>query len=305
MKQDLLFSVVIPTYNRPGQLAECLHALSMLEFPRERFEVLVVDDGSDLGLDDIIAPFAGRVALRFLRQANAGPAAARNTGASQAKGRFLAFTDDDCQPAADWLSTLERCFTQFPEAAITGKTLNMLPENLCATASQLLIDYLYEYFNSDPNHAEFLTSNNLALPAESFHTLGGFDTTFPHAAGEDREFCDRWLSYHSQLVFAPEAIVYHAHHLTVRTFWRQHFNYGRAAFWFHQLVAQRSGSRIHVEPFAFYLNLLKYSASQVQGARSLPITALFFVSQVANVIGFFLQYLTVTFDTKAHLPLMM
>lgn len=282
-----MFSIIIPTYNRPEPLAECLEALSRMTYERDKFEVIVVDDGGDTALDDVIRWFRDRFALTLLTQANAGPAAARNAGAAQAKGDYLAFTDDDCQPAADWLLTLEKCFAQFPQAAVTGNTINLLPDNLYAHASQLLIDYLYEHFNADPHHAQFLTSNNLALSTEQFRALGGFDTTFPNAAGEDREFCDRWLHQGNQVVFAPEVLIYHAHHLTLRTFWKQHFHYGRGAFRFHQILARRKGVRMKVEPFRFYADLLYYPLAHARGSQIIWIVFLFFLSQVANTSGFF------------------
>ena len=99
----LTFSVVIPTYNRPSQLRECLEALADQDYPRTAFEVIVVDDGSTESLRGIDDLFRAKLPLVFLRQQNAGPASARNTGAQHAKGRYIAFTDDDCVPARDWL----------------------------------------------------------------------------------------------------------------------------------------------------------------------------------------------------------
>ena len=88
-------SIVIPTYGRPDQLAACLDSLEALDYPRDRFEVIVVDDGSPQPLP----PYGGALRVTLVRQAHAGPAAARNTGAAASRGRWLAFTDDDCRPA--------------------------------------------------------------------------------------------------------------------------------------------------------------------------------------------------------------
>lgn len=115
------------------------------------------------------------------------------------------------------------------DCMVGGRTFNALPENPYSAASQLLVDYLYTYYNADPERAGFFTANNLALPAESFRAIGGFDSTFPYAAAEDREFCDHWLHHGHRMRYAPEAVVYHAHALTLRTFWRQHCTDGRGA----------------------------------------------------------------------------
>ena len=101
------FSVVIPTYNRPHHVRRCLNALTRLNYPVAQFEVIVVDDGSPNPLDTCIEPFQERLDIKLLRQENRGPGSARNTGAAVARGTFLAFTDDDCRPAASWLKTLE------------------------------------------------------------------------------------------------------------------------------------------------------------------------------------------------------
>lgn len=287
MSSEVLnFSIVIPTYNRPERLSKCLQSLMALDYPRDRFEVVVVDDGSKASLESVVRPFAETLTLQFIRQPNAGPASARNTGANAAQGAWLVFTDDDCQPAPSWLTALEAAIAAEPEALIGGKTLNALPENLCSTASQLLIDYLYEYFNPSSGGASFFASNNFAVPRQRFQTLGGFDTSFPLAAGEDREFCDRWRHANLPLRYAPEMQIYHAHQLTLKTFWRQHFNYGRGAYCFHKARATRTDSGIQVERWAFYWNLLTYPLGRLSPLRGLMASALMFVSQVANVSGF-------------------
>ncbi|PPS45651.1 glycosyltransferase family 2 protein [Chroococcidiopsis sp. TS-821] len=284
--QELLFSIIIPTYARPDRLKNCLHAIAQLDYPRDRFEVIVVDDGSPMSLEPVVAPFSKRLTLTLLKQVNSGPATARNHGAAKANGKFLVFTDDDCAPASTWLTALEKCFETAPESLIGGKTLNALPNNLFSTASQLLIDYLYAYYNSTAQQAQFFASNNFALSAKLFRTLGGFDTTFPLAAGEDREFCDRLLHYGYSMLYAPEVQVYHAHKLSLRSFWRQHFNYGRGAFCFHQARSRRNVERIKVEPLSFYFNLLRYPLL-VRSHHSVLVSALFVLSQIANIAGFF------------------
>ncbi|MGL5080406.1 MAG: glycosyltransferase family 2 protein [Microcoleaceae cyanobacterium] len=284
---QISFSIVIPTYNRPERLTSCLQALSQLDYPRDRFEVIVVDDGSSMTLTPVVEPFYQSLNIEFVTQKNSGPASARNTGATHARGKYIVFTDDDCQPTKTWLKHLETQFTLTPNSLLGGKTLNALPENLFSTASQVLIDFLYDYYNFNPQQATFFASNNFALPSEIFNQIGKFDTTFPLAAGEDREFCDRWLHHGNSMVSVAEAQVYHAHHLTLFKFWRQHFNYGRGAFHFHQLRAQRGTGKIQVEPLSFYFKLLTYPFQQSLQQFRLLISALFLLSQVANVSGFF------------------
>jgi GT2 family glycosyltransferase len=280
------FSIIIPTYNRPQPLRACLESLARLDYPRDRFEVIVVDDGSEIPPDRAVSSSGHELDVTFLTQAHAGPAVARNTGAARAQGEYLAFTDDDCAPASDWLRALAARLAQTPDAAIAGRVINALPDNPYSSASQLLISYLNTYYNADPDRARFLTSNNLALPADRFHALGGFDKRFS-IGGEDRDLCDHWLYQGHRVIYAPEVLVYHAHWLTLRGFWRQHFNYGRGGFHFHRTHAQRGQDRIRFEPLSFYLNLLRAPASPILGHRAPVVTALLLLSQIANAAGFF------------------
>lgn len=284
--QKISFSIIIPTYNRPEQLATCLESLTRLDYPKQNFEVVVVDDGSTTPLETLVSRFFNRFNLTFIKQDNAGPASARNTGATQARAKYLAFTDDDCVPAPDWLTNLASRFATAPDAMIGGRTINSLEENLHSTASQVLIDCLYNYHNSSDKRAKsnFFTSNNLALPSEMFGALNGFDTTFTLAAGEDRELCDRWSYYGFKMIYAPEVRMYHAHQLTLPTFWRQHFNYGRAAVYFLKARASRTDESLEVEPLKFLSTLLSYPF-RLQLNQPVIVTALLIVAQVADVVG--------------------
>jgi GT2 family glycosyltransferase len=290
-----LFSIIIPTYNRPERLLNCLESLTKLDYPRADFEVVVVDDGSKMSLEPVVTAVKDKLNLTFVRQNNKGPAAARNAGASKAQGQYLVFTDDDCAPASDWLCKLAAKFSTNPDVMIGGYTVNALKENLYSIASQILIDYLYEYYNSNSVQPSFFASNNIALRAETFSLLGGFDTSFPLAAAEDREFCDRWLHQGYKMVYAPEVQVYHTHELTLSKLWRQHFNYGRGAFCFHKIRSNRTKQPIKVEPLSFYINLLTYPISRLSNKIGVLVAVLIFISQVANVTGFFWE--------RSHSPL--
>jgi glycosyltransferase involved in cell wall biosynthesis len=283
----LLFSIVIPTYNRPERLEKCLRSIDRLEYPRDRFEVIVVDDGSSTPLDPVVLPFKEELNIQLIRQDNQGPATARNTGAFKSQGQVILFTDDDCQLDSQWLTNLAQQFEVQPDSLIGGHTINQLPDNLYSETSQLLVDYLYSYYNCDHQQASFFTSNNFGLSKTRFCEIGGFDTSFPLAAGEDRELCDRWLHYDYQMVSVPKALVYHSHHLTLKSFWRQHFNYGRGAFHFRQVRARRDAQPVKVEPLKFYTDLLRYPFARSSNHLPVAIASLFILSQVANTLGFF------------------
>lgn len=286
MSDAIDFSVVIPTYNRPRELAVCLESVAQLDYPRERFEVLVVDDGSETPLEPVIAQHRADLRITLIRQARGGPARARNCGAAAARGRILAFTDDDCAPAPDWLSRLAASLDGTAVRVAGGRTVNALADNTYAAASQLLIDYLYAYFNRTPGSVWFLASCNIALSADVFRALGGFDPAYPRAAAEDRDFCDRLRTSGYRMTHAKDAVVYHRHSLTLSSFWRQHFFYGQGAHRFRRRHRERSGADIRVEPHGFYAGMLLYPFRRSDIRRPLRTAVLLAVSQVANAAGF-------------------
>ena len=237
-----LISVVVPTYQRPDALQRCLRALTTQELPREHYEVIVIDDGRRSRSDDRqrsnLQPGSDPCP-----SSNQGPAAARNHGAQLARGRWLAFTDDDCAPRPSWLCILLGRLEQNPAALVGGQTLNALANNVYAQASQDLVDFLYDYFPRAVSLRPFLTSNNFAADRKRFLELGGFDASFPFAAAEDRDYSERWTTAGGSLSYAPDAKIEHFQVLTLKQFFLQHHRYGRGAARLARVRALRGDGR--------------------------------------------------------------
>ncbi len=292
MTADLpFFSIIIPTYNRPERLRACLSGIAQVDYPHDHFDVIIVDDGSPQPLDSVIAPFQKVLEITLMRQPNSGPARARNAGLALAKGALIAFLDDDCTPAQDWLRNLAARCVEFPECMIGGHTLNALPQNLCSTASQLIADVVYRYYNADPEDARFITSNNMLVPAQTLRVIGLFDASFSTSAAEDRELCDRWRHTGHRIVYVPEVLIYHAHAMSLRGYLRQHFNYGRGACHFHRKRAAR-GVNSFAPEVGFHRrigNWLLYPISQVRSWRKPLMFGLIIAWQAANTLGYFYE----------------
>lgn len=288
------WSIVIPTYGRGAQLPGLLEALSRQVAPAGGFEVIIVDDGSPQPLDEIVEPFRERLPLILHRQTNAGPASARNTGVALARGRWIALTDDDCRPGARWLVELARGLDARNDVLIGGMTINGYPHMAGAAASQTLVDYLYASAQKAGAGAlDFVTSNNMALSRHAFERLGGFDTDFPLAAGEDRDFCDRWIASGGTIEQAPAAHIEHFHALTPRAFWRQHFNYGRGAHRVHALRQARrtSAEQRRFKRLSFYGGLIFYPVRE-RRPQALRQTAMLTLSQLATTAGYLAERFT-------------
>jgi GT2 family glycosyltransferase len=278
-------SIVIPTYGRPGELALCLDSIAGLDYPRDRFEVLVVDDGGPTPLDEVVAPFRSQVRLTLMRQGNAGPAAARNAGAERAAGEYLAFTDDDCRLDPGWLRALAAVWAEVPRGMVGGLTLNGAAGVYSAT-NQVIVDVVYRHYNADPAHARFLASNNMALPSGGFREIGGFDPSFRTA--EDRDLCDRWIHRGNRIVYAAGARVLHVKCLNAAGFCRQHFHYGIGAEQFNRRRAERGTGRFLLEA-RFHLdvrNWLWFPLTRVPLRQAAQVAGLLGLWQASNFAGF-------------------
>ena len=284
------YSIIIPTFRRPEPLTRCLEAIAALEFPKDRFEVIVVDDGSDDPPSSMIASLDASVDAHLLCARHGGPASARNTGAQRARGRVLVFTDDDCVPTANWLMAIDRSMAVRDEpVAVGGRVVNVLDDDVYAAASQGVVDFLYEYYGEHPAPWRFFTSNNLAVPRHEFMEIGGFDEGFELAAAEDRDFCERWRAAGFELQYAADAVVGHAHKLDFARFNRQHFVYGRGAFDLHRSRAKRGARALRLESLRFYFGLVTHPLRRASGARALALTVLHAWSQAAYASGYFFE----------------
>ena len=282
-------SIIIPSRNRPEQLATCVAGLAKQELPLEDLEIVVVDDGSSPKLDQRGLHLESKLDLKLFYQTNQGPAEARNAGARNATGQYLLFTDDDCIPDPGWATRLVEQLDQTPHQAVGGKTINTLKNNLFAEASQELNSYIYSYYNRNGVAPNFLASNNLGLTREDFFDVGGFSTRYTHHFSEDRDFCDKWRYSKRGMKYLPDAIVRHSHSMGFICFWRQHFDYGRGARQFHLERKLRKQPVPRIEPLSFYTNMLAHPYQAEKFIRATLIMLLIGLTQVAHTFGYLWQ----------------
>jgi len=279
--EPIHFTIIVPTLDRERQLGEVLEALVRQRYPREAFDVIVVDDGSARPPSGAIAAFEDRLHLTLLRAGGKGPAAARNRGAAVARGEVLAFTDDDCTPEPDWLAVLDAAARRSPGAMLAGRRRNQLFANPYSAASQTIGSVATRHFNT-ASEVGFVSSSNLAVPAERFREIGGFDEAFRTA--EDREIRDRWTRRGWSVVYEPRAVVNHAHEMGLASFLRQQVGFGRGAYRFHRRAGIEGGS-LRPDP-GFYARLLAQPFRDRGWVGGLPIASLVVLGELANAGGF-------------------
>jgi glycosyltransferase involved in cell wall biosynthesis len=198
---NIKISVVIPTYKRPHLLKKCLSALLHQKFNKREYEIIVVSDGPDAEtrqlIDAIIKTHV--TAIRFLSlPLKKGPAAARNYGWLNARGRIIAFTDDDCLPDEYWLKEINDHINTDSVEAITGRVKVPL--------SQRPTDY--EQNTAGLEKADFITANCACTKAALLKT-GGFDEQFSMAWREDSDLEFKLISEHIPVRKIESAIVIH------------------------------------------------------------------------------------------------
>lgn len=219
---DHSVSVIIPTLNGARRIGRCLDALS-LQTRICTAEVLVVDDGSSDNLAEVVARYPQ---VRLIRQANAGPAAARNHGAAEAQGDILLFTDDDCVPAPTWLDAM---LEPFRDAGVVGaKGVYCTNQNsLIARFVQAEYEDRYHLMASN-DHIDFVDTYSAAFRRDRFLEIKGYDTSFPVACAEDIELSYRMSKRGWAMKFVPAAIVTHTHPDTLTSYLRKKYKF---AFW--------------------------------------------------------------------------
>lgn len=218
-------SVVIPVMNRSDELRRCLASLSRINYPQEKLQIIVVDDGST---DD--SPLVARQCGALLVSSGGtgtGPAAARNVGAAMAKGEILAFIDSDCSAQEGWLSDLIPAFCNPAVAAVGGQVDGMCTESAVdryeAVMSSLSISSR-EQVGSSGTDTFYLPSCNLLVRRSAFRSAGGFKDSMH--VGEDVDLTWRLRDRGWTICYLPAGNVLHEHRSTIRSFMSRRFDYG-------------------------------------------------------------------------------
>jgi GT2 family glycosyltransferase len=214
-------SVVVCTMDRPDALARCLRALRECTPPPA--QVVVVDQGA--------RPVAPEGA-EHVRMSERGVSRGRNRGARAAEHELLAFTDDDCVPAPEWVGVLERSFEDAVDG-VTGRVLPLPGEGVAVSSRTSTARRTFGGLRQTP--WDIGTGGNLALRRSAFEAVGGFDETLgpgtPARAAEDVDLLYRLANAGFTILYEPDAVVYHElKSRRARVGGRYGYGYGLGAF---------------------------------------------------------------------------
>jgi glycosyltransferase involved in cell wall biosynthesis len=206
MKDDLFVSILIPTYNRKDLLKKAIESLFNQTYPKANYEVIVVDDGSTDGTEEMLRELTEKTHcnFRYFKQKNRGPAAARNRGIKNAVGEIIGFTDDDCVASEIWLEKAVHCFKAETIAGVQGTTLpqNDFKRPFTLTGSFFTIEVTEESWN--------YPTCNMFYRMDALVNVGGFKEDYIVPGPEDIDLAWRIKKQGKKIVFCEDAIVYHA-----------------------------------------------------------------------------------------------
>ena len=209
-------SIIIPTYNRKDMLKECVHSLFKQTYSKNGYEVIVVDDGSIDGTDNLVQDIQkNNKGIRYYKQENQGPAAARNLGASKSKGEILVFTDSDCVAPPEFLEKIIGCFKRHPEVSACGGQSVSIFTNSFFTGLSKYYETLYKkgkkkdkvFFQLEP--IALVNSGRFSIKKDIFQKVKGFNVKFKWSAGEDMDLGFKLLRNEYSICFTDSFFVYH------------------------------------------------------------------------------------------------
>ncbi len=254
-------SVIIPTYNNRDVLQKTIETLLAQNFPQDRYEIVVADDGSTDGTADMVRSVTGPVAVRYVPQGNVGRSGARNLGARAARGRILLFVDSDIWADPGMLAAHYRHYPpQAGRLGVQGRTLTH-PDARATPfmrVKEITPDLtVRRRHNLAPVH--IITRNFSMLRAE-FEEIGGFDEGFTGYGWEDIELAMRLAAGGVTFHYEPDALGHHYHIETldgVRKKLRQ-AGQGAVYFWRKYDRAFRLGLFLEILPPMLPLKWLVY-----------------------------------------------
>ena len=226
-KDMRLYSIIIPVYNRPDELDDLLSSLCKQTYVH--FEVIVVEDGSEIPAKEIVGRYQGRLDLYYYVISNSGPGMARNHGARQARGEYLLILDSDVVLPSTWLEHIHDSLNHYPVDAFGG------PDKAHASFSpiQKAINYAMTSFLTTGGirggkkklDKFYPRSFNMGIRRDVYERLGGFSGM---RYGEDIDFSIRIMEAGYRTRLFPSAWVYHKRRTDLMQFFRQVRHSGEA-----------------------------------------------------------------------------
>lgn len=249
------FSIIVPVYNRPDEVDELLDSLTHQTFGTD-FEVIIVEDGSDVTCKDVCDKYNGQLYLRYFMKENGGPGQARNYGAARSQGDYLIILDSDVVLPEDYLKHVDDELQAESADAFGGPDR----ANDSFTDTQKAISYsMTSFFTTGGIRGGkkkldkfYPRSFNMGIQRDVYRKLGGFSKM---RFGEDIDFSIRIIKAGYRTRLFPDAWVWHKRRTDFRKFWRQVFNSGIARINLYKKYPE-SLKLVHMLPAVFTIGVI-------------------------------------------------
>lgn len=234
-KRTPFVSVIIPVFNDAVRLALCLKALEEQTYPAERYEVIVVDNGSTENIEAVCKKFEQAT---YAHEPKPGSYAARNSGIALAKGDVLAFTDADCIPRQDWLEKGVKRLTSAPGCGLLGGRIKIFFRNPGRPTAAELYESVFAlqqkgYIEKD----NFGATANVFTFRSVFKEVGLFNDTMK--SGGDQDWGKRVFSAGYPVLYADDVVVDHPARFSLAEIYRRE---ARVAGGLYKFMVRKDGS---------------------------------------------------------------
>ena len=250
------YSIIIPVFNRPDEIEELLE--SLLFQSQNNFEVIVVEDGSKIKCEHIIAKYSNKIDIKYFFKHNSGPGLSRNYGMERASGDYFLILDSDCIIPKDYIKNINEFLNQNYVDAIGG------PDKAHHSFSntQKAINYsMTSFFTTGGIRGGkkkldkfFPRSFNMGISKDVFEKTGGFDKI---RFGEDIDFSIRILKNNFKTSLVPDAYVFHKRRTDFKKFFKQVYNSGIARINLYKRYPDTL-KVVHLLPAVFTIGLILF-----------------------------------------------
>lgn len=278
-------SIVVPAFNEEKGIARCIEGLLAQDYPREAFEVIIVDNNSSDRTFEII----GSYPVKGVHEKKRGRASARNAGIREARGEFIVFLDADCVPEKIWLKTLLSGFTDESIGCVAGEILPPEPEI-----------FLHQYLAKSQYFSQKITMQNAFLPfaqtgnaayrKEVLDQVGLFDESL--LSGQDADLSWRMQIETGKKVFlVEEARVYHPYPSRYKSFFKQRLRHAYGSVGLYKKYQGQMSRKLAKETYWEYRALAKQlprhmvGAMRADGPDEAKEQRINFIAQCASKLG--------------------
>ena len=227
-----IISIITPTFNRSIELDFLIQSISKQTLDNKYFEMIICDDGSTDDTYDRIKKWTNEVkfSLKYFKQNNLGPGAARNHGVKNSKGELIVFIDSDCEADKNWLKIIYDCYTENMFDAFGGPDDSKDDFSLIQKAINFSMTSFFTTGGIRGHKKNMVTkfyprSHNMGVKKILFNEVGGFGSL---RHGQDIELSNKIYNSGAKVELLIDAVVYHRRRTTLKKFFRQVYNWGAA-----------------------------------------------------------------------------